>query len=91
MKHTLMECSWRRLTAALHRDAETGMFTATLTTPIADSEPLLLGAYGSNDAFLAFYAYVRFEQQALSGSRRPGSGSRSAARSDRADAVVAAH
>ncbi len=69
MTHTLMECTWRRLTARLDRNPETGMFTATLTTPIAGTEPLLLGAYGSNDALLAFNAYVRFEQQALSGSR----------------------
>ncbi len=72
MTHTLIECTWRRLTAKLHRNPDTGMFTATLTTPIADTEPLLLGAYGSNDALLAFNAYVRFEQQALSGSRRSG-------------------
>jgi hypothetical protein len=65
-----MECTWRRLTAKLQRHPDTGMFMATLTSPVGNTEPVLLGAYGSNDAILAFNAYVRFEQQALSGRRR---------------------
>jgi hypothetical protein len=70
MRHTLMECTWGRLTAKLQRHPGTGLFTATLTSPAGNAEPVLLGAYASNDALLAFNAYVRFEQQALSGSRR---------------------
>ncbi len=72
MRQTLMECRWHRLSAQLHRDTETGMFTATLTAPVNGDKKVLIGAYGTNNAILAFNAYVRFEQQALLSAATPG-------------------
>ena len=67
----LSECRWHRLSAQLHRDTETGMFTATLTAPVNGNKKVLIGAYGTNNAILAFNAYVRFEQQALLSAAAP--------------------
>ncbi len=65
MRQVLMECRSGHLSAHLYRNPGTGMFTATLTTPSLQRDGCLLGAFGTNDAVLAFNAYARFERQTL--------------------------
>ena len=70
MRQTLMECRSQRLSAKLHWDNAPGMFTATLTAPVNGDKKGLISAYGTNNAILAFNAYVRFKQALLS-ARHP--------------------
>lgn len=65
MRRMLMSCRSGQLDAHLYRNPSTGMFTATLTTPHSGSNRVLIGAYGTNDAILAFNAYMRFKRQTL--------------------------
>jgi hypothetical protein len=60
-----MKCRSGNLNAHLYRDPRTGMFTATLTTPCEGRDRVLIGAYGTNDAIMAFKAFARFERQTL--------------------------